>query len=171
MKSGERRCLSPLRAMSSFFWLAGVLDLGRHALAERVRLVRVRAVLRLEGGRVGLQLGRALLRGIDRCAHLGGSDYLCRLRDAANESVLVIRADAPLGREPGRVGSTRAAALGGGICAVSRYSTIGGRESITARSSTPAFSRSARRWASVAGGIVPSACRNSLNRTAPSWDT
>src|SRR3954453_2373946 len=50
---------------------------------------------------------------------------------------------------------------------VSWYSTRGGRVSKTCRSSTPASSKSARRAASVRGGIPSSVCLNSLKRTAP----
>ena len=42
------------------------LDFARDALAERVRLVRVRAVLRLEGCRVRFLLAAAGPRGVDR---------------------------------------------------------------------------------------------------------
>src|SRR5579862_2508210 len=53
---------------------------------------------------------------------------------------------------------------------VSTYSTRGGRVSTTRRSSTPACSSSRRRAFSVAGGTEPSTCRNSLKRTAPSYE-
>ena len=49
---------------------------------------------------------------------------------------------------------------------VTRYSTAGGRDEITRRSSTPASASSERRAASVRGGTGPSTWRNSLKRTA-----
>src|SRR5207245_1540232 len=53
---------------------------------------------------------------------------------------------------------------------VSRYSTRGGRASMTTRSSTPASSSSLSRAVRVPGGTEPSTWRNSLNRRAPSWE-
>ena len=50
---------------------------------------------------------------------------------------------------------------------VRTYSTSGGRASRTSRRRTPAFSSSTRRCASVPGGIVPSAWRNSPKRVQP----
>src|SRR5918999_4998875 len=52
---------------------------------------------------------------------------------------------------------------------VSRYSTVGGRDAITRLSRIPASSSSTSRAASVRGGIRPTAWRNSLYLTAPSW--
>ena len=54
--------------------------------------------------------------------------------------------------------------------AVSRYSVRGGRPSTVARSRMPACSSSVSRVVSVAGGIEPSDCMNSPNRTAPACE-
>src|SRR5262249_28524583 len=85
-------------------------------VAERV----LAAVLGSEGGWIGLALGRALLRRIDRRLHLGGVELLRHLVDAPNESVLVMWAVPVLGREPGWVRLLRARALGGRGRAVRR---------------------------------------------------
>ena len=53
---------------------------------------------------------------------------------------------------------------------VRRYSTCGGLASRTSRRRTPALSSSPRRCARVAGGIEPSAWRNSVNRVQPWCD-
>src|SRR5436853_882153 len=95
------------------------LRLLRDALAEGVRLVLVRAVLLLEGGRVGGALVLALLGGVLLSLHLALLGLLRLslrlLRDALAERVLLVLARPVLRLEGGGVGGTLGLAVLGRI--------------------------------------------------------
>src|SRR5918995_432773 len=77
-------------ALRSEVALLGACEL-RHALAERVRLRRARAVLRLEGGVTHcLPLGLAGLGGLDRRRLLGGRLGLALKGNALAERVRLV---------------------------------------------------------------------------------